>query len=168
MVFTGERPWRGERAESSLEREQRRKEGEGRAEREREGRREEGREVVCWKDEDHHTLLIYSWGQVMEHDGELIYKLSCVLSAACVILHPSCLRHRNRGHVRDLFLLLFTFHVCPLSGHMTGCKFSSFPLIINQPGHSFNLRDKSGGNLLKGRCLEVNPESLLVFDHCSQ
>lgn len=166
MVFTGVRLGGG--SEQSCQWRESKGGRKGRVEpREREGRkrdRRRQREVVCRKDEDHHTLLIYSWGQVMEHDGELIYKINCILSAACVVLHPSCLRHRNRSHVRDLFLLLFTFHVC----QDTCCKLSSFPSIMSQPGHSFNLRDKSGRNHLKGCCLEVNPESLLVFDHCSQ
>lgn len=146
MVFTGVRLGGG--SEQSRQWRERESKGgsKGRVEpRERGEKKDRGRqrEVVCRKDEDHYTLLIYSWGQVMEHDGELIYKIRCILCCACVVLHPSCLRHGNRSHVRDLFLLLFTFHVCPLSGHMTGCKFSSFPLIMNQPGHRFNLRDKS-------------------------
>lgn len=103
-----------------MEREQRRKEGEGRAKREREGRRRDRgrqREVVCRKDEDHHTLLIYSWGQVMEHDGELIDKISCILSAACVVLHLVSASLQQEPRERFVLASLYFSHLSLVRTH---------------------------------------------------
>lgn len=118
--------------------------------------------------EDHHTLLIHSWGQVMEHDGEF-QTASFLLSLHVLSCTSSRLRHHHGifpTNSSSFLRSLFTFSRLLPVGTDDGAVNPPHLRVLSTRLSSTSVSGTDPESaLLKGHRLEVNGAPLLVCDH---